>query len=100
WLGDPRFANARARFDNRDELRAQVTEVLMTRTSAEWIEDCNAAGLPCGPVYDVETMFADPQVEHLEMKQPVVSAELGPIELVSQPIRISGHQFTIRSAAP
>ena len=35
------------------------------RTSAEWIERLNAAGVPCGPIYSIDQVFADPQVEHL-----------------------------------
>lgn len=100
WLADPRFASTSARFANREALWAEINAVLATRTSAEWIADCNAEGLPCGPVYRIDQMFADPQVKHLEMTRSVPSEGLGTIELVAQPITLSSTKFDIRTAAP
>ena len=47
------------------------TSYTVKRTSADWIERLNKAGVPCGPIYSIDQMFADPQVEHLGMAQPV-----------------------------
>jgi len=100
WIKDERFISGPKRFENRDLLRAEIGKIMKTRTSAAWIEDCNAAGLPCGPIYTIDKMFEDPQVKHLRMTRNVTSPHLGELELVSQPIVVSDAEFDIRSPAP
>ncbi len=68
---DPNYATAAARSKNRDALNAEIDAHTVKRTSADWVELLNEAGVPCGPIYSIDQMFADPQVEHLEMAQPV-----------------------------
>ena len=48
------------------------------KTSAEWIELLNGAGVPCGPIYKMNEVFADPQVKHLGIAQAVEHPTLGP----------------------
>jgi crotonobetainyl-CoA:carnitine CoA-transferase CaiB-like acyl-CoA transferase len=74
---DQRFATARARSKNRDEMMDVLMPVTRRKTSAEWISILNDAGVPCGPIYRIDEAFADPQVRHLEMAQPVHSPALG-----------------------
>ena len=64
WCEDPRFATNQARMANRDALEAAMNVVLTTKTTTRWVEVLEAAGVPCGPVYDYAQMFADPQVRH------------------------------------
>lgn len=100
WLSDPRFADRAARYQNREAIRAELGSVLRSRPTAEWVEACNEAGVPCGDVKTIDQVFSDPQVQALQMSRKVVSPTLGEIELVSQPIHISGVEFDIRTAAP
>ncbi len=51
---DPRFANTRDRNSNRDALRPLLVERLRTRTASEWFSRLNAAGVPCGPINNIE----------------------------------------------
>jgi len=99
-LKDERFKSTVARDANRAILNAEVAKIMKTRPSAEWIKDCNAADMPCGPIYTIDKMFEDPQVKHLRMTRKVESPALGEVELVSQPIRMSGLEFNIRTSAP
>lgn len=100
WIDDPRFTTGPARYQNRDELRAQVNIEMKKRTTAEWVEVCSAAGIPCGPVNSIDQVFADPQVQLLEMSRKTVSPALGELELVSQPLQFGDTRFEIRTAAP
>ena len=50
----------------------------MTRDSAEWIERLNKAGVPAGPIYAMDQVFADPQVRHLGIAQPVEHPDARP----------------------
>lgn len=61
----------------------------MTRSSAEWVDLLNQAGVPCGPIYSVDQMFDDAQVRHLGIAQQVPNAEGRAIQLVGQPFTLS-----------
>jgi crotonobetainyl-CoA:carnitine CoA-transferase CaiB-like acyl-CoA transferase len=98
---DPRFSSAGRRSRHRDELNALVAERLRTRTTAEWVDVLNAAGVPCGPVYAMDEVFADPQVEHLGLAaDPVDHPDQGPVTLVRNAVRMTGAASTVRSAVP
>jgi formyl-CoA transferase len=97
---DPRFATARARSANRDVLMEVLMPVTRQRPSAEWIAILNDAGVPCGPIYRVDEAFADPQVRHLEMAQPVRSPSLGDLTILGHPVSHGAKRPPIRSAAP
>ncbi len=53
------------------------------------MKEFNAAGVPCGPIYSIDQMFADAQVEHLGIAQDVPNAEGRDIRLVGQPFTLS-----------
>ena len=99
WLSDPRFADQASRNKHALTLREEASAAFMTRERAYWIDGLNAAGMPCGPVNAIDEMFDDPQVRHLGMTRTVTSKTLGPLELLGQPIKISGYEFDIRTAA-
>jgi formyl-CoA transferase len=64
------------------------------------VEAFNKAGVPCGPIYKMNEVFADPQVKHIGMAKPTHHYALGDIEVVGQGVNLSGTAFTVRSAAP
>ncbi len=97
---DPRFATAKARSDNRDVLMEIVMPVTRQKTSAAWIAILNDAGVPSGPIYRVDEAFADPQVRHLEMAQPVHSPALGDLTILGHPVSHGEKRLPIRTAAP
>ena len=89
-IDDPRYATNADRSANRDALNAAIGAKLGGRTSAEWVAIFNEAGVPCGPIYSVDEMFADPHVRHLGMAWSVESPPLGRrIDLVAQPVTLS-----------
>jgi crotonobetainyl-CoA:carnitine CoA-transferase CaiB-like acyl-CoA transferase len=98
--GDPRFDSLANRSANRAELNALIAERLRTRTTAEWIEALNQAGVPCGPVYRMDEVFADPQVEHLAMTKPVEHPALGRLDILRNAVRMSGAPATVRTPSP
>ncbi|MCC7348206.1 MAG: CoA transferase, partial [Variibacter sp.] len=79
---NPDFANEKLRSRNRAACNAAIGEITRTRTSAEWIALLNQQSVPCGPIYKMNEVFADPQVKHLGMAAPVHSPALGDIEVV------------------
>jgi len=96
----PDFSEYRLRSKNRIALNAEIGKHTVKRTSAEWIEQLNAAGVPCGPIYTIDKMFADPQVQTLGMAQPVVHPQLGRQELLGQGVNLSRTPAQLRTHAP
>jgi len=97
---DPRFATSHARSGHRAELRAEVEDRMRQFTSAELIERLNTAGVPAGPILTIDQVFADPQVEFLQMAQTVMSARYGALRVVRSPVNLSRTPARLRSAAP
>jgi crotonobetainyl-CoA:carnitine CoA-transferase CaiB-like acyl-CoA transferase len=87
-VDDPDFIDGGQRFRNRDTLNDRIAGIMKTRPTAEWIELLNEAGVPCGPINTIDQTFADPQVQHLGMAQPVQDGG-EPLTLVRQAIRMS-----------
>jgi crotonobetainyl-CoA:carnitine CoA-transferase CaiB-like acyl-CoA transferase len=88
-LQKPEYQTAAARLKNRDALNAEINSYLAVRSSAEWVERFNKAGVPCGPIYSIDQMFADPQVQHLGIAQSVTKENGSPMRLVGQPFTLS-----------
>jgi crotonobetainyl-CoA:carnitine CoA-transferase CaiB-like acyl-CoA transferase len=99
-LERPEYASAAARSKNRDALNAEIDALLSRRTSAEWVECFNTAGVPCGPIYSIDQMFSDPQVEHLDMAQSVARPDGEKLTVVGQPIAMSRTPSRIAVAPP
>ncbi len=97
---DPAYADDKSRLKNRDRLNAAIEEITKTKTSAEWIKLINEAGVPSGPIYRMDEVFADPQVKHLGIAQAVDHPTLGRIELVGQAVTLSRTPSKLHGATP
>ncbi|HET9488428.1 MAG TPA: CoA transferase [Methylomirabilota bacterium] len=99
-IDDPRFKTMADRSRHRKAMNEELDKVLVARPSAEWIEALNKAGVPCGPILNVEQVFEDPQVQHLGLAQPVRHPERGEIRVQGLPAALSRTPGAIRRAAP
>jgi crotonobetainyl-CoA:carnitine CoA-transferase CaiB-like acyl-CoA transferase len=99
-LADQRFDTDRGRSLNRNALNAAIEEYTAKRDTAAWIEILNGAGVPCGPIYSIDQVFADPQVRHLGMATPVEHPTRGRLDLVDQAMRLSRTPSEMRRATP
>jgi crotonobetainyl-CoA:carnitine CoA-transferase CaiB-like acyl-CoA transferase len=99
WLTDERYATTAARSANRDALNAEIEAVTITDTMANWVAKLNEAGVPCGPIYKVDEMFADPQVQHLGIAQKLNGGNRE-VAYVGQPITLSRTPSKIVSHPP
>ncbi len=88
-LKNPDYATPELRSKNRDALNAEIDGLLAGRTSVEWVERFNEAGVPCGPIYSIDQVFADPQVRHLGIAQSVTKKDNSKMTLVGQPVTLS-----------
>ncbi len=99
-LENPDYKTAPARSENRDALNAEINAIMRTKDSATWIDMLNEAGVPAGPIYSIDQVFADPQVKHLEAAQSVHHPVIGDIELVAQAVKLSRTPSTFAAAPP
>ncbi len=99
WARDPRFATNQQRMANRAALETVMEDVFATNTTDYWVGVLEAAGVPCGPVYNYGQMFADPQVEHRGLVQYASDPELGEVPHIRTPIKI-GDSIRVRAVTP
>jgi len=100
WSDRSEFATAAARLQNRDQLWQLLNAEFAKQPSTYWVEKLEEFGVPAGPIYAMDEVFDDPQVEHLEMSQTVNHHARGDVSLVAQPLNLSRTPAHISSAAP
>jgi crotonobetainyl-CoA:carnitine CoA-transferase CaiB-like acyl-CoA transferase len=100
FAGEARFADAIARIQNRAALRDVIQSRLIEQPTEYWLERFLAAGLPCGPVLSMDEVFADPQVEHLELTRSVTHATEGELRVLRHPVTMSETPVGVRGAPP
>jgi crotonobetainyl-CoA:carnitine CoA-transferase CaiB-like acyl-CoA transferase len=97
---DPRFAANPARVENRQELLDILEPIFKSRQSARWIELFDEAGIPCGPIYTVDQVVADPQVLARDMVTQVSHPAYGTINMLGFPVKFSETPGRSPSAPP
>ncbi len=83
------FATASVRSTNRIALNAAISARTVRWSSADLITALNAAGVPCGPIYKMNEVFADPQVRHLGLATAVPMPNGDTLRLVAPPFTLS-----------
>ncbi|MBW2279189.1 MAG: CoA transferase [Deltaproteobacteria bacterium] len=89
WTSDERFESAVGRVRNRAALTQVMEQALAKRDVATWVKRLNAAGVPSGPVFDLEQVFSDPQVLAREMLVELPHPEMGTFKTTGLPIKLS-----------
>ncbi|HEX2017747.1 MAG TPA: CoA transferase [Aurantimonas sp.] len=97
---DPRFADNHRRMQNLPALADILNERMSSRTSAEWLEQLEDAGVPAGPVLDVAEMHRDPQTLHREMVVETTHPKAGPVKAIGLPIKFSDTPGGVARPAP
>ena len=87
-VAHPDYDTGARRSKNRVALNAEIAGVTKHKTSAEWIEIMNEAGVPCGPINTIDQTFADPQVQELGIVKFVDHPKLGEIQVVGQAVNL------------
>ena len=100
WANDPRFATNKLRVANRAELIPLIRQATVFKTTAEWVSQLEAAGVPCGPINDLAQMFQDPQVLARGLAVSMPHALAGAVPQVASPIRLSETPVEYRRAPP
>ncbi|MBO4969297.1 MAG: CoA transferase [Pseudomonas sp.] len=100
WVDDPRFATNKLRVANRSELVPLIRQATVFKTTAQWVAQLEAVGVPCGPINDLAQVFADPQVQARGLAMQLPHALAGLVPQVASPIRLSKTPVEYRNAPP
>jgi crotonobetainyl-CoA:carnitine CoA-transferase CaiB-like acyl-CoA transferase len=100
WLDDPRFRTNSDRARHADDLEVLIEEVFGTQDSAHWLERCEAAGVPAGPIYTLDDVVRDPHYLARDMVVEVEHPVIGRMKMFGIPTKYSEEQPTVRRAAP
>jgi formyl-CoA transferase len=99
-LKKPEYSSGKSRSEHRKALNAEIGEYTQHKSSAEWIDIFNKAGVPAGPIYSIDQVFADPQVKHLGIAKSVKRKDGSTLNVVGQPVSLSRTQSKIAVAPP
>ena len=77
-----------------------LAEVFRSKTSAQWLDLLEQQGVPAGPIYKLDEVFADPQVQHLGVAVPLPHSKRGNVRVVAQPITMSRTPASVVSTLP
>ena len=97
---DPRYATNGKRVENRADLTSVLDAVFATRTTREWVDALEAAGVPNGPINDLAQVFEEPQVIARGMRIDVPHPTAGSVPMVGSPMRFSGTPIEYRLPPP
>jgi len=89
WPMDPRFATNPQRVRHRDLLVGMISERMRSRTARDWLSRLEPSGVPCGPINNLEQVFADPQVRHRRMQVKAPHPAAGEVCMVASPMKFS-----------
>ena len=99
-VDDSRFRNGADRSKHRKELTVELEKATVTKTSAEWVEILNKAGVPCGPILNVKEVFEDEQVRALGLATEVTHPKLGRVGMQNLPVTLSRTPGAVRTHSP
>ena len=100
WREDPRFRTNTERMENREVLVSMMSEIVATRTRAEWIAILDQAGVPVGPVHTIGEALTHPQTLAREMVVDLEHPQAGPTRALGCPIHFSKTATRIDRPAP
>ncbi|MBA7555987.1 Acetyl-CoA:oxalate CoA-transferase [subsurface metagenome] len=99
-MNEQRFATNAMRVKNREEIIEIIGDVICTKKADEWLKILTEAGVPCGPIYNMDKIFNDPQVLHREMVKELEHPTAGKVKVTGIPIKLSNTPGEILTAPP
>jgi crotonobetainyl-CoA:carnitine CoA-transferase CaiB-like acyl-CoA transferase len=100
WAQDERFSTNAMRVKHRETVIGLLSSVTRTRPTSAWVEACEGAGVPCGPINDLDAVFNDPHIRARGLQVTIPHPAAGMMPMVGSPIRMSETPVAYRSAPP
>ena len=100
WADNDFYATNTQRAKWRDKLNAEIGDIIIGKTTDEWVEKLTEAGVPCGPIYTISEVFDDPQVKHIAISQPLATKPFGDTHALGQPVILERTPSKLRGSPP
>ena len=100
WKQKAEWKTQAGRGRDRAEITAAIGAIIRKKPIAHWMEVFEEAGVPCGPIYTIDQVFADPQVKHLGIAQSTPKKDGSPLNVVGQPFTLSRTNSSIAVRPP
>ncbi|MGB8855807.1 MAG: CaiB/BaiF CoA-transferase family protein [Burkholderiales bacterium] len=97
---DVRFATNSARVTHRELLIPLLQTIMKQRTRDAWLGALEPAGVPCGPINNLQQVFDNAQVKHRNVRVEVPHPLAGPLPTVANPINFSATPIEYNKAPP
>lgn len=100
WAENEKYITNNKRIENRDELTGKIQEIFHEKTADQWFNLLSEAGVPSGPVNNIEQVFEHPQVKARETVEELEHPTLGKVKMVKSPLRFSGLEIETKNHPP
>jgi crotonobetainyl-CoA:carnitine CoA-transferase CaiB-like acyl-CoA transferase len=97
---DPRFSTNSKRVENREAITALLAGIFAKRTTRDWCNALESAGVPNGPINNLQQVFEEPQVAARGMKIELEHAVAGKVPLIASPMKFSETKLEFRNPPP
>lgn len=97
---DERFTKNANRVKHRATLVPVLEDIFKQRSTEDWVNALETAGVPCGPINTVAQAFANPQVQSRGMQIQLPHPLAGQVPLMGSPMKFSGTPIEHKLAPP
>lgn len=97
---DPRFVTNPERVRRRKELAQTFDAITKQWRQQDLLDALERANVPAGPIYNLQQVFDDPQVQHRQMAVEVPHPLAGSVKIYTSPIRLSANPIEKYTAPP
>ena len=97
---DPRFAENTDRMAHLEELVESLSKIFIEHSTEDWLQRLEAAGVPAGPILNVNEMHQDPHALARDMIVEVDHSRLGPVKTLGLPVKFSKTPGKVAMGAP
>ncbi len=97
---DARFATNSRRVENREAITSLLADIFAKRTTQEWCDALETAGVPNGPINNLKQVFEEPQVIARGMRIELEHALAGKLPLIASPMKFSGTPLEYKTPPP
>ena len=97
---DPRFRENSDRMTHLKELESLLNEIFIRHSTEDWVSRLEAAGVPAGPVLNVNQMHEDPHALARDMIVEVPHSRLGLVKTIGLPVKFSATPGKVATGAP
>ena len=99
-LDNINFIDNTSRMKNIKNLETELEVTFMKKNRTQWIQILDKAGVPCGPINNIQEVWEDPQIKFRNMKVKTVHPKTGEVENIGFVAKFLENPSSIRTPSP